>query len=109
MPHDARLGALVLLAPALFAFEVALLAAAARGGWLRAKLRAQAAVVRELPQIFARRQRVQAIRRSSVDEFVAALVATLDSPVLEGGARVPGVELSLRGYFRLVRILLRCT
>ena len=38
------------LLPALLAAELALLVVAARGGWLRAKLRAQAAVVRELPQ-----------------------------------------------------------
>ena len=37
---------LAVLAPALLAFELALLPVAARGGWLRAKLRAQAAVLR---------------------------------------------------------------
>ncbi|MDQ3741625.1 MAG: glycosyltransferase family 2 protein, partial [Actinomycetota bacterium] len=47
---------LALVAPALLVFEVVLLLASWRGGWLRAKLRAQAAVLRELPQILARRR-----------------------------------------------------
>ena len=54
---------LALLAPALLAFEVALLLAAWRGGWLRAKLRAQAAVLRSLPAMLRRRRAVQATRR----------------------------------------------
>ena len=55
-------GLLLLLLPALLASEAALLVVAARGGWLRAKLRSQAAIVRELPQILVRRREVQARR-----------------------------------------------
>ncbi len=56
--------------PALLALELALLVAAARGGWLRAKLRAQAAVLRALPASCAggagcRRRRRSAPRSSA--------------------------------------------
>lgn len=73
---------LALLAPALLAAELALLAAAARGGWLRAKLRANAAVLRELPRTLARRRQVQRTRQVSAAQFAQTLTASLDSPYL---------------------------
>jgi hypothetical protein len=88
-----------LLAPALAAFELALLAAAARGGWLRPKLRAQAAVARELPQILRRRRRVQATRAVTPARFAEHLTASLDSPNLPS---IPVAEALLRLYWRLV-------
>jgi GT2 family glycosyltransferase len=97
---------LVLLTPALLAFEVALVAVAAAGGWLRPKLRAQAAVARELPAIVRRRRRVQASARIAPAEFARVLEASLDSPFLGAAARVPGVHAAQRAYFRLVRTLL---
>ena len=97
---------LVLLAPGLLAFEVALLLAAWRGGWLRAKLRAQTAVVRALPSMLRRRRAVQATRTIAPAAFAAPLAATLDSPYLEGAARVPGVEAAQRSYWRAVRAAL---
>jgi GT2 family glycosyltransferase len=97
---------LALLAPGLLAFEVALLLAAWRGGWLRAKLRAQAAVVRALPAMFRRRRAVQATRTIAPAAFAAPLAATLDSPYLEGAARVPGVDAAQRWYWRAVRAAL---
>lgn len=102
--YPARL--LGVLAPALLAFELVLLVAAARGGWLRPKLRAQRAVVRELPQILARRRRVQATAAISAAEFARPLVASLDSPVLAGAAAIPGVPLVLSAYWRLASSLL---
>ena len=51
--------------PALLALELALLPVAAVGGWLPAKLRAQAAVLRSLGWALRRRRRVQATRRVS--------------------------------------------
>ena len=57
--------------PALLASELALLAVAARGGWLRAKLRAQLAVLRSLPWALRRRRAVQAGRRDGADAFAA--------------------------------------
>ena len=97
---------LALLAPALVAFEVVLLLASWRGGWLRAKLRAQAAVARELPRILARRRAVQATRRVSPREFAGGFVASLDSPHLAMGRAIPGAEPLQALYWRLARALL---
>jgi GT2 family glycosyltransferase len=73
---------LVLLAPALLGAELALLAVAARGGWLSAKLRAQGAVLRDLPATLRRRRSVQATRRLSTRAFALHLSASLDSAYL---------------------------
>jgi N-acetylglucosaminyl-diphospho-decaprenol L-rhamnosyltransferase len=97
---------LALLAPGLLIFELALLVASWRGGWLRAKLRAQAAVVRSLPAMVRRRRAVQATCTIVPEAFAAPLAATLDSPYLEGAARVPGVDAAQRLYWRAVRAAL---
>jgi GT2 family glycosyltransferase len=97
---------LALLAPGLLAFEVALLLAASRGGWLRAKLRAQAAVLRALPAMLRRRRAIQATRRIAPGAFAESLAASLDSPYLEGAAGVPGVDAMQRRYWRAVRAAL---
>jgi N-acetylglucosaminyl-diphospho-decaprenol L-rhamnosyltransferase len=98
---------LVLLAPALLAFEVALLAVAARDGWLRPKLRAQAAVLRSLPWALERRRATQALRRASPPAFAAGLTASLDSPYLSGAARVRALDRAQAGYWALVTANLR--
>ena len=97
---------LALLAPGLLAFELALVLAAWRGGWLRAKLRAQASVVRSLPSMLRRRRAVQATRRIGPGAFAATLAASLDSPYLQGAARVPGVDVVQRLYWRAVQAAL---
>jgi hypothetical protein len=73
---------LALLAPALLAVELAVHAAALRGGWLRAKLRADAAILAGLPVTLRRRRTVQATRRIGTREFADRLTASLDSPHL---------------------------
>jgi GT2 family glycosyltransferase len=73
---------LVALAPALLGAELGLLVLAARQGWLRAKLRAQVAVLASLPRTLARRRQVQASRGVSAVEFARHLSASLDSPYL---------------------------
>jgi N-acetylglucosaminyl-diphospho-decaprenol L-rhamnosyltransferase len=98
---------LALLAPALLAFELVLLLASWRGGWLRAKLRAQAAVARELPRILARRRAVQASRTVGALAFADGFVASLDSPHLAMGRAIPGAELLQALYWRLVRAVIR--
>ena len=98
---------LLLMLPALVGAEAALLAVAARGGWLRAKLRAQAAVLMELPQILARRRAVQATRSVSVVEFADHLSATLDNPYLGAAARTSAVDQVQRRYWLAVRAALR--
>ena len=97
---------LALLAPALLAFDAALLAVAAGDGWLRAKLRAQGAVLRSLPGLMARRRAVQATRTIPAREFAAALTAELDSPFLGRVARVGVVRALVGAYWRAVRALL---
>lgn len=92
---------LVLLVPALLAGELALLALAARDGWLRAKLSSQFATVRALPGIRRRRAEVQPQRRLSAAQFATHLVATLDSPFI--GVDPSSLPARLqRLYWRLV-------
>src|SRR3954469_24613447 len=98
---------LALLAPALVCFELALLPVAWRGGWLGAKLRAQAAVLRLLPAMLRRRRLVQATRRVPDAAFAAALTDSLDSPYLAAAARVPGLRAAQAAYWRAVRAALR--
>ena len=101
-------GLLAVLAPALLAFELALLPVAARDGWLRAKLRAQAAVLRSLPWALRRRRRVQALRRVPAGSFAAALTASLDSPYLGGAAQIDALRRLQAGYWALARKLVGC-
>jgi hypothetical protein len=97
---------LVLLAPALLGAELALLAVAARGGWLRQKLRAQAAVLAALPAMLARRRAVQAGRKIGAAEFAERLTADLDSPYLGPLAEIEPLAAAQRGYWWLVKRLL---
>jgi GT2 family glycosyltransferase len=96
---------LVLLAPALACVDLALLAVAARGGWLRAKLSAQVEVLRSLRWALARRRRVQTTRTASTRVFAAALTASLDSPYLGSPARLALVRAVQARYWRGVRAL----
>jgi N-acetylglucosaminyl-diphospho-decaprenol L-rhamnosyltransferase len=99
---------LLMLSPALLAAEIALLAVAWRGSWLRQKLRAQAAVAGELPRMLARRRDVQALRSISAEEFAGVLSAELDSPYLGPLARVAPVAALQRFYWTaVVRLLSR--
>ncbi len=98
--YPARL--LLLVAPALLVAEVALLAVAARGGWLRAKLRAQGAVLRALPELLERRRRVQAGRTVSEREFARRLTAEVDNPNLGGLAGIRMLARGQRAYWAAV-------
>jgi len=98
------LGLLVLVTPALLAAELGLLVVAARGGWLGAKLRAQAATAAGLPRALVRRRIVQRTRRIGAAEFAAQLTGSFESPNLA----VPRVlATASRLYWRLTRLLLR--
>jgi hypothetical protein len=99
---DYPAGLLVPLLPALLVAELALLLVAARGGWLRAKLRAQAAVATELPQILARRRRVQARRTVGAAALAKRLSASLDNRYLGSGRRVVPLVLLQRAYWAVV-------
>jgi N-acetylglucosaminyl-diphospho-decaprenol L-rhamnosyltransferase len=100
---DYPAGLLLPLLPALIAGEAMLIVIAARGGWLRAKLRSQATVLRELPQILARRRRVQASRAVGAVDVAERVSATLDNPYLGRAARVDAVDPIQRGYWTAVR------
>ncbi len=93
---------LVLLMPALLAAELGLLAIAARQGWLRAKLRAQAATIGGLPRTLARRRVVQRERRISAREFSGHLTSSLESPYLAAAAS-PWLSVPQAIYWNLVR------
>jgi GT2 family glycosyltransferase len=97
---------LALVAPALLAFELALLAVAARGGWLGAKLRAQSAVLRGLPGALRRRRAVQASSAITPAAFAAWLTPGLDSPYLGRPAEIASVRWAVAAYWRAVRALL---
>jgi GT2 family glycosyltransferase len=98
---------LVLLAPALLATEVALLAAAAAGGWLPQKLTATGETLRALPRLLRERRAVQATRTISCGEFAAHLTPDLDSPYLGRAGRSRPLRGLLRAYWRLVRLAAR--
>jgi N-acetylglucosaminyl-diphospho-decaprenol L-rhamnosyltransferase len=91
------------LLPALLLAELAFVAIAARGGWLGAKLRAQAAVLRGLPELLRRRTAVQAAATIGPREFAAGLTAGLDSPFLGPAAQLRPLAAAQVAYWRLVR------
>ena len=63
-------------------------------------------MLRAVPAMLRRRRAVQATRRIEPRAFAAPLAASLDSPYLEGAARVPGVDAVQRLYWRAVRAAL---
>ncbi len=97
---------LALLAPALLATELALLPVALAGGWGREKLRANLAFLRWLPRLLRERRAIQAQRAVGAAEFAAWLTPDLDSELISPLARSLPARLLLRGYWRLVRLLL---
>ncbi|HEX6782317.1 MAG TPA: glycosyltransferase [Solirubrobacterales bacterium] len=98
---------LALLAPILIATEVALLAVSAAGGWGRQKLRANLAVLRWLPRLLRERRHVQSRRTVGAAEFASWLTPDFDSELISPLARSWPARLVLRGYWRVVRLLLR--
>jgi len=98
---------LIALAPALAATELAILLAAARGGWLGQKLRADWDLLRWLPALLRERRAIQGGRRITPGEFADHLSSDLDSDFLGGAATSPVVRRLVRAYWRAVRALLR--
>jgi N-acetylglucosaminyl-diphospho-decaprenol L-rhamnosyltransferase len=101
---------LALLAPGLLAAELALLALAATNGWLRAKLRAEAAVLTGLPATLGRRRTVQATRRVSAGEFAHHLTSSLDSDYLplDGSSVAARLQTAYwNGALRVLRVISR--
>ncbi len=98
---------LLLLAPALIATELALLVAAATGGWGRQKLAANAEALLWLPRLLRERRQIQRDASVGSAEFASWLSADLDSPFIPAAARSRPVRLALRAYLAAVRALLR--
>jgi GT2 family glycosyltransferase len=99
---------LVLVAPALLATELALVAVSIAGGWGRQKLTANLEVLRWLPRLLRERRAIQATRTIGSAEFASWLTPDLDSPFISPLARSLPARFLLRGYWRLVRLLLGC-
>ena len=97
---------LALVFPALLATELALLLAAAAGGWLGPKLRANADVARALPRLLRERREVQATASVDGATFASCLVAELDSGFLGAAGRSRLIGGLLRGYWSAVNRLL---
>jgi GT2 family glycosyltransferase len=96
-----------LVAPALLLTEVALIAVAARSGWLGAKLRANRDLLLQLPKLLGERRRIQASRKITATEFAGHLTPDLDSDFFPEFVRRAPVRFFLRGYWLLVMALLR--
>lgn len=97
---------LILLAPALLATELALVAAAASGGWLPQKVKAWKATLLWLPRLLGERRRIQSVRSLSARAFAEILTPDLDSPFLPDAVRRGPVRAALRLYWRAVKALL---
>jgi GT2 family glycosyltransferase len=97
---------LLLLAPALFLTELALIPASIAAGWGRQKLAAIGEIVRWLPRLLRERRQVQVTRTVSAADFAAWLTPDLDSPFIPSAARSRPARLLLRSYWALVRLLL---
>lgn len=94
------------LLPALLLFELLLVPVAWRAGWGRPKLRAQLAVLRELPAMLRHRRRTQATARIDAADFARGLTSSLDSDFLAAAKAIPGAEAAQALFWRLVRGLL---
>jgi GT2 family glycosyltransferase len=100
---------LALLAPALLVTEAALLLVAAAGGWGGQKLRADREFIAWLPRLLAERRAIQRRRTVGAAEFASWLTPDLDSDLISPLVRSLPARLLLRGYWRLVRLLLSST
>lgn len=98
--------ALLLLAPALVAFEIALLGLAVAQGWGRHKVRGWVWVVRHRRHIAGRRRLLQAERTVGEREWTGALSSVFDVHVVGSAAGAHVVNAVMRRYWRLVRALL---
>ena len=98
---------LLLVLPGLLATEVAIWAAAVRGGWVWMKALATLDVLIALPRLVRERRAIQATRRIDASAFAAGLSAELTSPYLGEFVRSPPVRAALRLYWGSVCSLLR--
>ena len=104
---------LLALLPGLIATEAALLIVATRGGWLGPKLRAYRDTAGALPRLARERTAVAAAAPTgaaeapiSASQFADRLTPDLDSDYLGAASNSTLLRAMLRGYWRLVRLLI---
>jgi GT2 family glycosyltransferase len=97
---------LALLAPVLLAFEVAMLAVAAAGGWLPAKLRGYRWLLQHRRWLAGHRRQVQGVRRRSDRQLAPLLTARFDQSVLPLPVGGSLLNRAMDGYWQVVRRLL---
>lgn len=93
---------LIGLAPALIAFEVALLVVAARDGWLGPKRQAMRVAISRLPVTWRRRKAVQAASTVELGSWARLLTADLDGDYFAGLNARRALLAPVRAYWRLV-------
>lgn len=98
-----RLRTLVLLAPVLVPFDIAVLALAAKQGWAREKLRSWGWVLRHPRFVRRRRREVQATRRCGDDVLVPLLEDVLDPGNFPLPPALAPLQWPARLWWRLVR------
>jgi GT2 family glycosyltransferase len=108
LARNLRLRSLLVLAPLLAVAELGMLAVALSGGWLRQKLRADAALLspRLWAQVRAGRRRGAALRRIPDRELARWFTPVLDFEGLEGGWLPRRLRAPMALAWRLVRPLL---
>jgi GT2 family glycosyltransferase len=90
------------LAPALLGTELAVLAVAARGGWLPQKLRSLVSVARSIPAVREQRRSVSSLRRIRDHDLARHLERRLGPEFGEGVVRITAPLLG--AYARLARL-----
>jgi GT2 family glycosyltransferase len=94
---------LILLAPALLGFELAMLALATRQRWLRQKLAGYSWLWQHREHLQARRRRVQAERRRSDRDLAELLTPAITAANIALPAGIRLVNVILGGYWAVVR------
>jgi N-acetylglucosaminyl-diphospho-decaprenol L-rhamnosyltransferase len=98
---------LAVVFPVLLVAELATWAAAARGGWLRAKALSALDIIRALPALLSERRTIQATASAEPIAFALGFVPALDSPYFGGVGRQPIVRACLSVYWKLCLAILR--
>ena len=98
---------LAVIAPALIATELALIPLAFASGWGKQKLLALTDTIRASPRLLRERRQIQATRTISASAFAAHLTPELSSPFLGRPAKWPVLQVLLRAYWSIARMLLR--
>ena len=97
--------ALLLLTPALVGLEVAMVALAAKQGWLGAKLRSWRWLLGHAGHIRRRRRLLQAERTLTDRQWMGLLTDQLSTTAIDLPAVVGPLNVFMRAYWRLVRPL----